>query len=282
MEFQIRKIYTSSRTDFVDIEPLSDIHVGARFHDKVKFKEVVERIKNQPNRYTFIMGDVFDCTDPDNKFFDMRTRDPELPELSDQMNYIVKMLLPIRNKILGVHTGNHDERQRLRHYDDLIGRLVAELNRDYPDNSGIPRLQAPIRYLGYMAITRLQFILKSETSKEHIMSSFDVFTAHGGYSGKRVGGNLNSNQDLLASFSADIYLTGHTHQVVIHKVEKIGMDQFGHLAKVVKISAVCGSFAQPYNEGFITYPEYKLLPASRVGTVTVSIQPFERKLQAHE
>src|SRR5690348_17155909 len=215
MEFQIRTIYVASQGDIVNIEPLSDIHIGARFHDKAKFKEVVERIRDDPTRYTFIMGDVFDCTDPDNKFFDQRTRDPDLPELSDQMAYALKMLLPIRNKIFGVHTGNHDERQRKRHFDDLIGRLVLELNREYPESAGVPKLATPIKYLGYMAISRLRFVWKSEAGIDHILSSFDVFTAHGGYSGKRVGGNLNSNQDILSSFSADIYLTGHTHQVVI-------------------------------------------------------------------
>jgi len=282
LEFQIKKIYTTSKTDIINIEPLSDIHVGARFHDKKKFAEVVERIKNDPSRYTFIMGDVFDCTDPDNKFFDQRTRDPELPELQDQMNYVLKALLPIRHKILGVHTGNHDERQRIRHYDDLIGRLVLELNREYPEGSGVPKLLEPIRYLGYLAITRLVFVRKFETGEEHVDSSFDFFTAHGGYSGRRAGGNLNSNEDIATSFSADVYLTGHTHQVVIHKMEKIAMDHYGHLQKVVKIFGVCGSFVQPYNDGFITYPEYKIMSASRVGTITISIQPFERNLQAHE
>ncbi len=266
----------------MNIEPLSDIHVGGRFHDKVKFKEVIERIKNDPSRYTFIMGDIFDATTPDNKFFDERTRDPELPELHDQMNYLLKLLLPIRHKILGVHTGNHDERQRIRHYDDVVLRLVNELNREYPPDSGIPKLETPIKYLGYLAITRLVFVRKFPSGEEHEDSSYDIFTAHGGYAGRRAGGNLNNNEDIARDFSADIYLTGHTHQIVLHKMEKIAMDKYGHLQKVVKIFAVCGSFAQPYNEGFITYPEYRVLSASRVGTITISIDPFNKKLQAHE
>jgi len=281
MEFQILKIkYKTGQ--MINIEPISDIHVGARFHDKKKLAEVVARIRDDPLRYTFIMGDIFDCTDPDNKFFDMRTRDNDLPELEDQFNYILKVLLPIRHKILGVHTGNHDERQRKRHFDDVVGRLVSALNAECPESLNIPKLERPIKYLGYMAITRLTFVAVSENGKEHVDSSFDIFTAHGGYSGRRVGGNLNSNEDIANNFSADVYLTGHTHQVAIHKKEKIAMDQFGHLQKVVKIFGVCGSFAQPYNENFITYPEYKILPASRVGTITISIDPYNRKLQAHE
>jgi len=52
MEFQILKMYYEGTGTWFNIEPISDIHVGARFHDKKKLAEVVERIKNDPNRYT--------------------------------------------------------------------------------------------------------------------------------------------------------------------------------------------------------------------------------------
>jgi len=282
MEFQILKMYYEGTGTWFNIEPISDIHVGARFHDKKKLAEVVERIKNDPNRYTFIMGDIFDCTTADNKFYDNKTQDPDLPELEDQFNYILKTLLPIRNKILGVHCGNHDERQRKRHFDDVVLRLVRELNFEYPESSGIQKLERQIKYLKYLALTRLVFFRKFPSGEEHEDSSYDIFTAHGAYAGRRAGGNLNSNEDIARDFSADIYLTGHTHQIVLHKMEKISMDKYGHLQKIVKVFGVCGSFANPYNEGFITYPEYKILSASRVGTITISIDPYNKKVQAHE
>src|SRR2546427_11632876 len=109
METQILKIKYKGIGSFINIEPLSDIHVGSKFHDKAKFREVVERIRDDPSRYTFLLGDLFDMTFPDNKFYDSETVDPELPTLEDQFQYLLKMLLPIRHKILGVLTGNHEE-----------------------------------------------------------------------------------------------------------------------------------------------------------------------------
>jgi len=297
LEFQRIKIPYPAVGTLVNIEPLSDIHVGGIFHDKKKFEERRNRIRDDPTCFTILMGDLFDCTDPDNKFFDMKTRDPELPDLEDQFQYLLKMLLPIRHKILGVLTGNHDERQRKRHYDDVVLRLTNALNAYYPPEFNVPDLNSAglvrliedtevpytIKYLRYLGITRLVFYRKfADSGKEHIDSSWDIFTAHGGYSGQLVGGNINALEKIAMLFSADVYLTGHTHNAVAYKMEKVAMDSRGHLQKIVKIFGSCGSFAQPYMEGVHTYPEVKILAASRVGTITISIDPYNRKLQAHE
>ncbi len=282
MEFQIRRIQVPNTTTWANIEPLSDIHVGSKFHDKTKFAEVIQRIKDDPSRYTFLMGDLFDATLPDNKFYDQETQDPELPELEDQFQYLLKALLPIRHKILGVHTGNHDERIRLRHFDNIVLRLVKELNREWIDPAlNAPKLETPIPYLGYMAITRLVFFRKFESGEEHIDSSYDLFTWHGGYSGRRIGGNINNMEDIAAGWSADIYLSGHTHQLGVNKRIKVAMDQYGKLQEIVKIFGICGTFMRAYNDGTISYAEIKGYGPQRVGTLTVSIQPYERKLQAH-
>jgi hypothetical protein len=59
------------------------------------------------------------------------------------------------------------------------------------------------------------------------------------------------------------------------------MDQFGHLQEIVKIFGVCGTFLRAYNEGTMSYAEIKGYGPQRVGTLTVSIQPYERKIQGH-
>src|SRR6266487_1064426 len=241
MEFQIRKIVYeggSVKESDVMIEPISDVHAGARFHDKKKFAEVVKRINDDPRRYTFVMGDIFDATTLENKFFDPEACvDPELPTLEHQYQYILNILAPLarKGKILGVHCGNHDERLRIRHFQDFVLRLVDELN------VVAAAANAPaIKYLKYTGITRLVFYEKFQTGKLMNRGSFNFYTAHGSYSGRRAGGNLNSVQDMERDYSADVYLSGHTHQLFIGKSEKIGMDQFAHLKKVVKIFGEIG------------------------------------------
>src|SRR2546427_4027021 len=142
MKTSIVKVPYIGKGTMINIEPLSDIHVGSVFHDKVKFKERVNYIQSDPNRYTILMGDSFDMTLPDHKFFDAKTQDPDLPELEDQFQYLLNMLLPIRHKILAVLTGNHDERLRLKHGQDFVSRLVRELNLEYPASRNVPDLSA--------------------------------------------------------------------------------------------------------------------------------------------
>lgn len=269
MEIHKRKIEYSSRSkDFwIHIEPLSDIHIGSAFFDKVKFSQVINRIKNDPNRYTFIMGDIFDASLPGSKFYDEGVRDFKMPSFEDQYQFAVKSLYPIREKIIGIHTGNHDERIRKLMMGDSFSNAVLRLANDLR-----------VKYLGYLALTKLSFQRRRSESRRGI----DVFTAHGGYSGLRVGGNLNRVEDIASSFEADIYLTGHTHQIVVDKLVRLGLDPAGRIHERVQVFGVCGSFLRPYNIGAISYPEYKILRTTRVGTITVSINPYEGRIQAHE
>jgi len=282
LETHIVKIYYPSRGDWIAVEPISDIHVGSKFHVKPKLDEVIERIQNDPLRYTIIMGDIFDATLPDHKFYDAETLDPELPTFEEQFEYILQKLLPIRHKILGVLCGNHDERVRIKHGSNIVLRLVRDLNREYPEHLGIPTLLQPIKYMGYSGFIRLMFFRKFESGEEHFDSSYEIFVHHGYFTGRRFGGNINSLEDMSRDNSADIYLTGHSHNVGSYKRPKTCMDQKGNLSEIVKIFAICGSFLKPYNQGVTSYAEVKGFPPTRIGTVTVSIDPFNRKLQVHE
>jgi predicted phosphodiesterase len=282
MECQVRRILYkpgSLAESDVMIEPIGDIHVGARFHDKPKFAEVVKRIAEDPRRLTIIMGDLFDATLPDNKFYDQENQDPELPTIQSQYDYLYKMLKPISHKILGIHTGNHDERIRLRHYQDMVLRLCMELDIPKPV-TGTPN--AMHGYLGYLALSRFQFVSENDKSGSPHVDEFDFFTTHGYYNGRRIGGNMNQMEDLAGHFSADVYLAGHTHQMAVHKKVKKSLDGNGNLEEIVKVFGVTGSFARAYNAGFTSYPEKTVMPTSRVGTITIGINPRQRKLHAYE
>jgi predicted phosphodiesterase len=281
METHIVRIQYPNVGEQVHIEPISDIHVGSKFHMKEKLAEVIERIRTQPTRYTVIMGDIFDATPPDHKFFDAETLDPELPTFEEQFEYILLKLLPIRHKILAVLTGNHDERVRLHHNSNIVLRLVKELNREYPEHLGIPALPRQIKYMGYSGFIRLVFYRKFDSGEEHIDSRYELFVHHGFFTGRRFGGNINSLEDMSRDNDADIFLTGHSHNVGGYKRPQTCMDDKGNLSETAKIFAICGSFLKSYNTGVTSYAEVKGMPPTRVGTITVSIDPYYRKLQIH-
>ncbi len=264
MEINEFKIIYPSITSWINIQPLSDMHVGNALCDKDKFRKCVRRIKDDPSRYTILMGDSFDSILPDgDKRYDTQAIDQELDTPQKQMNWLERELYPIREKIIGIHTGNHEETVRKRHFHDYTQELADNLE---------------VKYLGWIAFTTLKLYRKNSTERH----SYKIFSGHSGYGGGRAGGNLNKIQDLAGSFTADIYLTGHTHQIIASKEILTSVDQHGHLVERARIFGVCGSFLKTYGVGTISYPEVKIMRPTRTGTITISIHPETQRLDVHE
>ena len=47
-----------SNIDKLTIIPISDVHIGDKTSDLKAFKEVLERIKSEPNTFTILNGDL--------------------------------------------------------------------------------------------------------------------------------------------------------------------------------------------------------------------------------
>ncbi len=261
------------KSSWIHIEPLSDIHIGHQNFDEEKFDKCVERIRTDPDRWTILLGDLWDAVCIGDKRYDVQSADRDRfngENFEDQYQFLLKKLAPIRDKIIGIHTGNHDEVMRKAHFEDYVLRMSKDLN---------------VKYLGWLALTRL-FFRKAQSSNDS--RSLVMFSGHSGYTGQRAGGNLNRVEDLTASFNADIYLTGHSHQIVVDKRNILALTKnktitgdYG-LVEKSQVFAVCGSFLKSYKVGNISYPESKLMRTSRTGTITVSMRPYQEEIQAHE
>ena len=256
------------RNTWLHIEPLSDLHVGHRNFDEEKLDHCIKRIRTDPNRWTIIMGDIWDAICLGDKRYDVQSADRKRfpnENLEEQYNYVLKKLAPIRSKIIGIHTGNHDEVLRKAHFEDYVLRLCFDLQ---------------VKYLGWVALTRLIF---TRHEKKGVDSrNYILFSGHSGYAGQRAGGNLNRVEDLSSSFEADIYLTGHSHQIVCDKRNLLALNQDNKLVEKTQIFGVCGSFLSSYKVGNISYPESKLLRTTRTGTITISVLPYMGQIQCHE
>ena len=256
-------------TTWIHLEPLSDLHIGNANFDEEKFDKCIERIKTDSNRWTILMGDLWDAVCIGDKRYDVQSADRKRfsgENFEEQYQFLLKKLAPIKNKIIGIHTGNHDEVMRKGHFEDYVLRLSTDLN---------------VKYLGWLALTKFVFKSRHSNSMQH-SRSFVLFSGHSGYTGQRTGGNLNRVEDLSASFEADIYLTGHSHQIVVDKRNFLALNQKNELIEKSQIFGVCGSFLRAYVVGNISYPEAKLFRTSRTGTITISMLPYSGQLQAHE
>ena len=95
-----------TKIDKLTIIPISDVHIGDKTANLKAFKEVLERVKSEPNTYTILNGDLCNIALKNSK------SDVYADDLTpmEQVIQILNFLEPIKDKILVLSNGNHEDR----------------------------------------------------------------------------------------------------------------------------------------------------------------------------
>lgn len=125
IEYELNSCTVFDRVDcdYVYVVDLADVHKGALTHNSRKFKDVISVIQRVPNMRVIIGGD---CTENSGT----QTRSSVFDEKShgfEQVKQIKKLLLPIRDQILFVRSGNHGVERALRVNNMPPEEILAEL-----------------------------------------------------------------------------------------------------------------------------------------------------------
>lgn len=239
------------------LEPLACLHVANLCFDEEKFLKRIDAIEKEPNRYTVLMGDLHDAIYPsagekryDPDVIDMRYWPPQ-----KGYGHLRDVLQPLasRGKILGISEGNHDRTLWKRFGHNYIKELCDGLD---------------VAHLGVVWFIKLNF----PNGKSYVING-----AHGRYGGGRLGGHMNKVEDLSSGYDADVYLRAHSHQIGFSERKMLSFD-----GERKKYFAVVGSFLDGHKEGISSYAEeYDLLPLT-TGTISISFNPWEDKIDYHK
>ena len=176
----------------IKIIPLGDVHKGSPQFIESLFLKVINTIRDTPNCYTILMGDLIDNVLKSSKGnIYLATESP-----SKSIEWLVEKLKPIKDKILAVTIGNHEGRTLNEVGVDILCGLVEKL--------GLKDRYAPG-----------PFILFLKINKEfgHV---FTIYGAHGASTGTTQGAIANKLISLGNTVvDADIYLMGHGHKPMI-------------------------------------------------------------------
>lgn len=258
-------------------EPLGDVHYGAKNFDEAEFKRHVDRIRKE-KRYTILMGDLCDSIFPvpGEKRFDPDTVDPRI--FSDR-EYGVTMaereytgfydlVKPIKDQILCVLTGNHDDITRTKLGYDFIHDLCKpeKLNN---------------KYMGFGGFVRLYFVEKGSSVP---VAQLTIRAIHGAYTGMQIGGAINRLEQAAKFWDADVLLVGHNHQVGGSVQEALTLTNTfpPKLLERKRIFANTGSFYRGFTQGTSSYVELKDKPPTRIGTITFEFAPRTGQLYLHQ
>lgn len=187
------KIITIPLGDFDELEvyPVADVHLGDPKTDEGMFSRFTNMILQQPNRYLILNGDLINNaikTSVSNVY-------NETMRPKEQKWAIVNYLKPLRDRILCIIPGNHEERNT-KDVDNDITEDIAEL------------IGVHDRYRENAAYINIQFGKDYHGRK----LSYTGYIVHGVGGGKRAGAPANILEMLPLSFVADFYVIGHLHR----------------------------------------------------------------------
>lgn len=185
--------------DIIELHPMADLHIGDSQCDFKLIMDRIEYIKNTPNAYCILDGDLMD-TAIASSIGDTYAANLQPME---QLKQCVKIFDPIKDKILAVLSGNHENRIWKSDGIDITEIMCSQL--------GIPERYSPT--------TALLFIRFGErkSGHHHRKQLYTAYVTHGGGGGRKEGGKVNRLADLASIVDADIYISGHTHLPVVFK-----------------------------------------------------------------
>ena len=170
---------------------IADTHIGAKEYDRESFEKFISDVSKDPDSYICIVGDLL------NNAVRSSVSDvyAEVMSPSQAVDYAVRILQPIADRILGVVGGNHERRSRKEVDLDPLYTVCALLRRE--DGSNLCDVYRP-----NMAFIRVN--LEQGKTKDH----YALMITHGKSFSKR-----KNFQSIVEGVDAQIYAHSHTPDI---------------------------------------------------------------------
>lgn len=178
----------------------SDWHIGDKFCDTRIIAEQIEQIKNEPNAYVICNGDLM------NNATKTSVSDCYAEELTpmEQLETFINFLRPIKDKIICLTAGNHENRTFKSDGIDLTQLAAREL--------GIEERYGREGILVFLRVG----IDKSHSTPDHPrQQSYRIYCTHGSGGGRKEGGKAIRLAELANIVNADVYVHSHTHMPMV-------------------------------------------------------------------
>lgn len=239
----------------ITIIPISDVHIGDKAADIKAFKEVLERIKNEPNTYTILNGDLCNIALKNSKS-DIFSEDLTPME---QVLQIINFLEPIKDKILVMSNGNHEERITKDTSIDVLYLVAKQLR--------IEQVYSPSWWYLYLSFG------KSNKGRP-VLYTISGFHGYGG--GTTTGGKANKVKKMSQVVLADCYIMSHVHEPINTKGIMFIPD-YQHKSIVKKEMYYCISNAFVEYQG--SYAERMGLPPSNTGINEIELDGYKKNIR---
>jgi predicted phosphodiesterase len=238
--------------------PISDVHVGHVDHDKKLFRNTVKWIKDN-DAYTILLGDIIDGISQHDRRYENNSIADEFKPYLDNLHYrqcevFIKDIMPIKDKIIGIMGGNHEQKVKDQFGFDPISVIAQKLEK--------PILTDP----GYLII---------KFHDEKATKVYKIFCSHGNWmGGRKRGSKINNMEDKMSDFEFDMLCAGHTHDKWVSTRKQIipivGRNNKITIIEKRKTFINTGSFMSTYtNSNHDTWASRKIFSPQSAGVVRI-------------
>lgn len=186
-----------------NVYTLADLHIGDPNCNITEVYEQINRVVNDPVGVCILNGDLCN-TALKSSVSDVYSE--TMTPMKQIMN-CVELLRPIADKIIGVTSGNHENRVMRNDGIDMTRLICREL--------GIEDLYCPegmIIFLRFGTTT-----MHGKHSGAKLLRCYSIMVVHGSGGGRKEGAKAIRLADMACIADADIYIHSHTHLPMIMK-----------------------------------------------------------------
>ena len=234
------KIDLSKDLKGIELHVFADLHLGDKHTDFKLIQERIEYVKNNPNAYIILNGDLLNNA---TKTSVSDSYAEDIPPM-EQIQLAINLFTPIQDRILAITTGNHEGRTYQKEGIDLTEVMARQMGLfDRFSKSGA-----------------LIFLRFGYSEKRDRCLRYTIYTTHGRGGGRKEGAKAIRLADMACIVDADIYIHSHTHLPMIMKQGFYRVDNINN--SVVCVDKLFVNTAATLNYG--GYGEvYEFKPASK-------------------
>jgi predicted phosphodiesterase len=218
-DFELITHHFPENKDIV-IFPVSDVHLGASEHMEKEWAEFCRQIKETPNAYIVLGGDLINNATRNSvsNVFEETMRPRE------QKKLIAEMLLPIRDRILCAVSGNHERRSGKDADDDPTYDIMCKLDIEHLYRENMPFVKVRFGKVDFNGGHNPTYMLA---------------VLHGAGGGMLTGGAVNRNERFgYVIDGADCLIVGHTHKPFVTQPSKIKIDPYNNKVDIKPFKVV--------------------------------------------
>lgn len=163
-----------------------------------------DQVVKEDNTYILLLGDLIN----NNTRSSVGSPYEDNVRPREQKKIMAEMLAPLRDKIIGIVSGNHERRSLKDADDDPTYDIACKLDLEdvYRENA---------------AFIHLEIGSRKSKDKEWSGATYNIGMTHGSGGGALTGSSVNRNERFAYSFeNLDVMITAHTHKGSVTKPGK--------------------------------------------------------------